>query len=493
MSLDTAVDAEKRIGDATEGTRREAERLGEQLEDQNKKRAVAAALEKRLAEAARSTKESRIQTETDTLLSTSRSLGSGIDPKEARRRAEAIIAAEDRVKESEKTSRGGGRKTDEEKFADRLRLLRAEGEAAFFNDSDKAVIEELKKLKSQPGLAEAAVRDVKSGRGLQGDALQIRDALERKKAGQEFNTIIEKYGDGAQLAEKFAEKQRILNIMVSEGKISADQAGLAFADYLSKFQNFQWIDKLADAFTSLTETLITEPQNWKNALQTFFKDATKLAIQETISTPLKNAIRSLMSQFVGGFGGGGGGIGGFIGMLFGGSGGASNPLDFSRGATGLYGPGFSGGGFTGHGHRDQPKGVVHAGEVVWSQDDVRRAGGVSTVEAMRLGYRGYAGGGAVDYAGVMAFGEAQLMRPANDRSNAVSRLADAVEKSRGGEVNIHNTVSDQVNARAERGSDGSLKVIIEAIKGDIADGIVRGQGSVSTAIRSVQSGRQLRG
>lgn len=57
--------------------------------------------------------------------------------------------------------------------------------------------------------------------------------------------------------------------------------------------------------------------------------------------------------------------------------------------------GYSGGGYTGPGDKDQPAGVVHAGEVVWSQRDIARAGGVGVVEAMRLGYRGYADGGFV--------------------------------------------------------------------------------------------------
>ena len=56
-------------------------------------------------------------------------------------------------------------------------------------------------------------------------------------------------------------------------------------------------------------------------------------------------------------------------------------------------PGFASGGFTGHGSVNQPAGVVHKGEVVFSQRDVARAGGVAAVETMRL--RGYANGGPV--------------------------------------------------------------------------------------------------
>lgn len=56
---------------------------------------------------------------------------------------------------------------------------------------------------------------------------------------------------------------------------------------------------------------------------------------------------------------------------------------------------FSDGGYTGPGGKYQPAGVVHKGEVVWSQEDVSRAGGVGVVEAMRKGIAGYANGGAV--------------------------------------------------------------------------------------------------
>ncbi|RRV41273.1 phage tail protein [Pseudomonas sp. o96-267] len=58
-------------------------------------------------------------------------------------------------------------------------------------------------------------------------------------------------------------------------------------------------------------------------------------------------------------------------------------------------PQFAGGGYTGPGGRLEPAGVVHRGEVVWSQLDVARAGGVAVVEAMRRGMRGYDMGGIV--------------------------------------------------------------------------------------------------
>ena len=47
--------------------------------------------------------------------------------------------------------------------------------------------------------------------------------------------------------------------------------------------------------------------------------------------------------------------------------------------------GFSNGGYTGAGGVNEPAGVVHKGEVVWSQADIQRFGGVASVEALRNG------------------------------------------------------------------------------------------------------------
>ncbi|WP_457587285.1 phage tail length tape measure family protein [Ensifer canadensis] len=91
-------------------------------------------------------------------------------------------------------------------------------------------------------------------------------------------------------------------------------------------------------------------------------------------------------------GAGGGALGGLFSM-FPGIGGFLG----SKQLTGAIGKGswglWSEGGFTGHGGKYDPAGFVHKGEVVFSQEDVARNGGVAAVEAIRL--RGYAEGGAV--------------------------------------------------------------------------------------------------
>lgn len=56
---------------------------------------------------------------------------------------------------------------------------------------------------------------------------------------------------------------------------------------------------------------------------------------------------------------------------------------------------FAEGGYTGPGGKYQPAGIVHAGEVVWSQEDVAKAGGPMRANAMRPTMRGYYDGGYV--------------------------------------------------------------------------------------------------
>lgn len=82
------------------------------------------------------------------------------------------------------------------------------------------------------------------------------------------------------------------------------------------------------------------------------------------------------------------------------------PAAAAKGAFGFFGNLFSGGfdegGYTGSGGKYEPAGVVHKGEVVWSQADVQKFGGLHAVESIRptagtvKSYKGqYFGGGEV--------------------------------------------------------------------------------------------------
>ncbi|UHS61054.1 phage tail length tape measure family protein [Agrobacterium vaccinii] len=82
--------------------------------------------------------------------------------------------------------------------------------------------------------------------------------------------------------------------------------------------------------------------------------------------------------------------------------------------------GFADGGYTGSGGKNQPAGIVHKGEVVWSQRDVAMAGGVGAVEAMR---KGYANGGAVG----VSVPTLPSMKPANSNSAPTITFAPVID------------------------------------------------------------------
>lgn len=143
-------------------------------------------------------------------------------------------------------------------------------------------------------------------------------------------------------------------------------------------------------------------------------------------------------------GSGGGLLSGIFGGLFGGGG------KFPSAPGGL----FSEGGFTGPGGKYQPAGIVHKGEVVWSQADVARAGGVGAVEALR---NGYANGGAVG----VSVPRIPSLKPAND--NAVK-------------VNYAPVID-------ARGADAAAVARLERV---VAKQGAEMQGRVEAAVRSAQ-------
>lgn len=138
----------------------------------------------------------------------------------------------------------------------------------------------------------------------------------------------------------------------------------------------------------------------KRLAQSTFKGAEDAAVQfamtgkasasDLFKTIIEGLIRiqiqEAMTQMFGGGSSGGGILGSLIGA---GMSWLTGGMSADRAAV------YSSGGYTGPGGKYEPAGIVHKGEVVWSQDDVARAGGVGVVEAMRKGFAGFASGGPV--------------------------------------------------------------------------------------------------
>lgn len=124
----------------------------------------------------------------------------------------------------------------------------------------------------------------------------------------------------------------------------------------------------------------------------------------------------------------GGGILGGLGSLLGGISPTSSLWRPNTTLGAWLGVGMSDGGYTGSGGVYEPRGVVHAGEVVWSQRDVARAGGVAVVEAMRLGMQGYAMGGAVEAAASSRSAGGAVFNIYTDNPRGDRDIEDAVDR-----------------------------------------------------------------
>ena len=143
----------------------------------------------------------------------------------------------------------------------------------------------------------------------------------------------------------------------NEASFNMDQAGT------------NMLDGMAD---SLATFVTTGKLSFSDFASSVVKDLARIAAQKAIAGIFSSLFGSVTAS------------GGFSGGTY------SMPTS----SLGMYSTaGFSDGGFTGFGGKYDAAGIVHKGEVVFSQDDVKRFGGVSRVEAMRL--RGYSSGGIV--------------------------------------------------------------------------------------------------
>ncbi|SMQ65850.1 tape measure domain-containing protein [Devosia lucknowensis] len=168
-------------------------------------------------------------------------------------------------------------------------------------------------------------------------------AKERLKAIQDLENAARRAG----LELGPAQREELVSLAEAYATATSDAARLAEAQKATVAQ----FNEIKDAARSALETIVDGFVEGKDAGDIF-------------ADVLKNIGSQLLTM-------------GFNGLF----GGGSTP------GRGLFGQmfGFANGGYTGPGGKYQPAGVVHKGEVVWSQTDIARSGGVAAVEAMRRG------------------------------------------------------------------------------------------------------------
>jgi phage-related minor tail protein len=209
--------------------------------------------------------------------------------------------------------------------------------------ANEALSASIKNLAAQAASAAQQAKLVQFG----ADAGFAREQLGRMSGEQNaYSQARSIVGDTTSPAAQMVIQQQMLNDNLKQTK---DLANSAFSGMLTDLKNGV---SLASVFSNLTG-----------------KIADKL-----LSTAADKVISGLFSGA--GTSGGGGFLGGLAGLIGGGA-----------------IPRFADGGYTGSGARLQPAGIVHAGEVVWSQADVARYGGAGVVDRMRRGMPGYADGG----------------------------------------------------------------------------------------------------
>lgn len=205
-------------------------------------------------------------------------------------------------------------------------------------------------------------------------------------------------------------------VVASDAAKLAEERHTEFQQRLESFKN-----TAENAFTGLITGAMT------------LKDALGSVIQALAQMFAHKAFQYIMNPA--GSAGGGMGGGSFLSNLLGGL-------------------GLAEGGYTGSGSKYEPAGIVHKGEVVWSQADVRRAGGVGIVEAMRKfgSMPGLAGGGVA--------GNFNMPSPSFGRG------------SQSGKVQVVAVVDDS----------GNIHQVIRRISGEVA------VSTVKTGIQQYDSG-----
>lgn len=237
-------------------------------------------------------------------------------------------------------------------------------------------------------------------------------------------------------------REREIAIALKQASVAATSAdGEAIAAFVSKLsaarEAAQITDDMKGMFTDFAAAAIGDFRNIGDAFGQFIDNIRAYASRLLAEKIIDKLFDALSGKGRGGASGGGGTD--WMSLL-------GNVL------SSWFGKGKAEGGYTGPGGKYEPAGIVHKGEVVWSQEDIRRWGGVSVVEALR---RGYASGGVVGGGGAGA--------PVFN-------------------VNVHGAPNGaDVRQRPNDSGGVDIDVILRGIKSSIAADLMQGTGDIYAA------------
>jgi hypothetical protein len=207
------------------------------------------------------------------------------------------IEANDKTAQSLKRAQAAA-----EAFQEKLNEFQQTAQGAFLTDVDRAVLNASRRLKNAQGLMANYIAGIKSGDLSKVDPrlLQYRQGELTLKSAESARQIVEQYGMWSQVAPLAKQKQEELNIAVEKGAITATQAKIAYADFLSQFGNYKWINNTADAFGTFAEEAVGDFSKIGTAFENLMKAIQKIAIQELIGNPIRNVIKALIASLSGG-------------------------------------------------------------------------------------------------------------------------------------------------------------------------------------------------
>lgn len=212
----------------------------------------------------------------------------------------------------------------------------------------------------------------------------------------------------------------------------------------SSMENY--IDAAAD-MAGQTERLMDNAFGGMTDALTDFVTSGKADFAELTKSILADLAKIAMQKAIAGF------IGSMFGFADGGVVGGSSASDYTGDAYQKWiKNGKSSGGYTGAGGKYEPAGIVHKGEVVWSQQDIARAGGVATVEAMRKGHKGYADGGVV---GGAAYNGVPAAAMAGTSPNVIINQQIIVPESNSNNGANNTNMNEVIKAYAESSKQGT--------------------------------------
>jgi len=363
------------------------------------------------------------------------------------------LARRERALQDAKAPKAGRKpkETPEERLSERIKRIREESDSAFLPELDKDVIAEITKTKGTAGIAANVRKQLEAGKPLTGEFADLKSAVTAREAAKEYKNIVQEYGNMAQVTPFVRTEQEKLNFLLKDQHINAMQAGSALADYMSKFKEFQWIDKLTDSLKSFGDTLADTLYDGKLNADTFAeavnnlgKALFKLVLNETAIEPLRQMLRGGLANA---FAPGGGGLAG----LFGGGGGGTDT------ATTL--------------------GLYHVGGLVGYPRQMR-----TVSESLLRDAPHYAGGlRPGEFAAILHQGESVLTKR---QTEGYAAMAGALSNMQGG-YNVTINEAPGTQAQVSQGENGGLQVdILSLAEAGLADRMARGRGPLAKASRA---------